>query len=67
MGSLSGSKQDTVAVAFIPMALGLAPLFLTRWRINVLTLGDEEARTMGINTTKVRLLVIVCATLITAA
>jgi iron complex transport system permease protein len=51
----------------IPMVVGLIPLFLMRWRINVLTLGDEEARTMGINATRLRLFIITFATLVTAA
>jgi iron complex transport system permease protein len=67
MGSISGAKKTTDAMVMIPMAIGLIPLFLVRWRINVLTLGDEEARTMGINSTRLRLLVITCATLVTAA
>jgi len=67
MGSLSGANKNTVIMAFIPMAIGLIPLFFLRWRINVLTLGDDEARTMGINSTKLRLIIIVCATLVTAA
>jgi iron complex transport system permease protein len=67
MGSLSGATQKTVLMAFIPMAIGLVPLFFLRWRINVLTLGDEEARTMGINAARLRLIIILCATLVTAA
>jgi iron complex transport system permease protein len=67
MGSLSGATRKTVVMALVPMILGLIPLFLMRWRINVLTLGDEEARTMGINATKLRLFIIVCATLVTAS
>jgi len=67
MGSLSGATRKTVAMAVIPMAVGLIPMFLLRWRINVLTLGDEEARTMGINATRLRLGIIVCATLVTSA
>ena len=67
MGSLSGSKMQTVLYASVPMVLGLIPLFLLRWRINILTLGDEEARALGVNTNVLRLLVIVCSTLITAA
>jgi len=67
MGSLSGATKNTVAMVSIPMAIGMVPIFLVRWRINVLTLGDDEARTMGINSTHLRLLVIVCATLVTAA
>ena len=67
MGSLSGATQKTVLMAFIPMAIGLIPLFLLRWRINVLTLGDEEARTMGINPARLRFIIIMCASLVTAA
>ena len=67
MGSLSGATQKTVLMAFIPMAIGLIPLFLLRWRINVLTLGDEEARTMGINPALLRFIIIMCASLVTAA
>ena len=46
---------------------GLVPLFLLRWRVNILTLGDEEAKTMGVNAKRLRTIVILCATLITAA
>ena len=67
MGSLSGATKKTVLMVLIPMVIGLVPLFMTRWRINVLTLGDEEARTIGVNPTRLRLLVITCATLVTAA
>lgn len=67
MGSLSGTTRQTVAMSVIPMAIGLVPLFLVRWRINVLTLGDEEARTMGINATRLRFLIIIFATLVTSA
>ena len=67
MGSLSATKTADVAYAIFPMALGLVPLFLLRWRINLLTLGDEEARTMGIHTNRLRLVLALCATLVTAA
>lgn len=67
MGSLSGSKLKQVAFVIVPIALGLIPLILIRWQVNILTLGDEEARTLGVNTSRLRLVVILCATLITAA
>ena len=67
MGSLKAAKPGELLFAIFPMAAGLIPLLLLRWRINVLTLGDEEARTMGVNTEVLRNIVIVCATLITAA
>ena len=67
MGSLSGAKLSELGFAAVPMALGCIPLLLIRWRINLLTLGDEEAQTLGVNTNLLRLAVILCATLVTAA
>ena len=67
MGSFNGTKPSDVGFAIMPMAVGLVPLLLLRWRINILTLGDEEARTMGINVRRLRTAVILCATLVTAA
>ena len=67
MGSLSGTRMKDVLLALIPMALGVVPLLALRWRINLLTLSEEEARSMGVNTTALRLVVILCATVLTAA
>ena len=67
MGSLSGASLADVRFVLVPMALGLVPLHLLRWRLNILTLGDEEAQTMGVNAGRLRAAVILCATLITAA
>ncbi len=67
MGSLAGAKIQDVLFAMIPMAIGLLPLLLFRYRINILTLGDEEARTMGVHVQRLRLTVILSATLVTAS
>ena len=67
MGSLNGTTPENVKFVIWPMLLGLVPLFLLRWRVNILTLGDEEAKTMGVNAKRLRTIVILCATLITAA
>lgn len=67
MGSISDTRLPDVWHAAIPMAVGLVPLLLLRWRMNLLTLGDEEATSMGINVQKVRVVVILCSTLVTAA
>ena len=67
MGSLSGAKNSESLRAFIPIFLGCGTLFLIRWRINVLALGDEEAHALGVNADALRLIVIVAATLVTAA
>jgi iron complex transport system permease protein len=67
LGSLAGIKTEDVLPALPIVAVGLAPLVLLRWRINVLALGDEEARAVGVEAGRLRLSVIVCATLITAS
>lgn len=66
MGSLSGSRLKDVSFAVIPMLIGLVPLYILRWRINLLTLDEEEARSMGVHTRRLRLTVILCATVLTA-
>lgn len=67
MGSLAGVRKSDLGFAALPMALGLLPLLLMRWRINVLAQGDEEATTMGVHAGRLRLIVILCATLVTSA
>jgi iron complex transport system permease protein len=67
IGSLAGAKMSQIQFALAPMAAGLAILHILRWQINVLTMGEDEARTMGVNTKLIRLLVIIGATLVTAA
>lgn len=67
MGSLSAvDKRDAWSI-LLPMLIGFMMLFLVRWRINVLAFGEEEARTLGINTRRVRLIVIVGSTLLSAS
>ncbi len=67
MGSLSSIKDMDVVFLAIPVALGMIPLFFLRWRMNLLTVGEEEAQSMGVNTRRLRGAVIVCATLLTSA
>lgn len=67
MGSLTSAKPSDITLVALPMAIGLVTLFALRWRINILTMGDEEASTMGVNTKRLRLVIIIAATLITAA
>ena len=67
MGSLTSAKPADVTMAFPPMALGLVVLFVLRWKINILTMGDDEASTMGVNTKVLRIVIILAATLVTAS
>lgn len=67
LGSLSSVRQEEVASAAPLVLCGLVPLVLLRWRVNVLSLGDEEARALGVEATRLRLMVITAATLMTAS
>lgn len=67
MGSLSGAKWADIGFVLIPMLVGLIPLVLLRWQLNVITMGDDEARAMGVNAPRIRLLVVICSTLVTAS
>ena len=67
LGSLASVSQRDLAALLLPIAVGLVPVFAMRWRMNLLTLPEDEARALGVNTKAMRGLVIVGATLITAA
>ena len=67
MGSLSGAKNEELGFIIWPMLIGMLPLLAMRWRLTVITMGDEEARAMGVDASKVRLAVVFGATLVTAA
>ncbi|AFI88390.1 iron ABC transporter permease [Pectobacterium parmentieri] len=67
LGGLSATTVQDLKVAAILIMIGLAPLMLLRWRMNLLSLPDEEARTLGVNIRYTRLLFIFAATLITAS
>lgn len=66
MGSFAAVDIDDLLRCCIPMLLGFVLLLSQSWKLNVLSFGDEEARSLGINTARTRLLVILGATLITS-
>lgn len=67
LGSLASVRSAEVWSAAPLVLLGLIPLVLLRWRINVLSLGDEEAKALGVEAGRLRLIVITAATLMTAS
>ncbi len=67
MGSLTKTDMEGFLWSAIPMAVGLAVILVLRWRINLLTLEEEEARSLGINIRFYRLLFIGASTLLSAA
>jgi len=67
LGSFSGVLPRDLPPTLLPIAVGLAPLLLLRWRIDVLALPEDEARALGLRVGLLRLVVIACATLVTAS
>ena len=67
LGSLAGAKGIDVTAVVPPVALGLGLLWLLRWRVTVLSLGDDEARALGIDVVRLRATIIAAATLATAS
>ncbi len=67
LGSLASIRGGELAGVLPAIVVGLVPLVLLRWRINVLSMGDEQARALGLEAGRLRILVIAAATLITAS
>jgi iron complex transport system permease protein len=67
MGGISTSSLREILFILPSMLVGIIGLLLISWRINILAMGDEEARSLGIRTEFLKGAIIVCATLITAA
>ena len=64
MGGFSRVDQNDLFAIIIPTAAGFGVLMLERWKLNALSFGEEEARSLGINVSRVRLIVIFASTLI---
>lgn len=67
MGSLGTASYRDLWTAGPIILIGIIILLAVRWRINLLTLPEDEAKSLGINVTRLKWLVIVGATLCTAA
>ena len=67
MGSIAKVTWSDLRLFAIPFVLGVVPLLALRWRFKILAFGDEEAESLGVNAAALRLVSIVCATLLTAS
>ncbi len=67
MGALSGIEMKQLIFITITSVPGLLFLTLSGWKLDMLSFGDDEAKTMGIQVEKLRFIVITIATLMTAA
>lgn len=67
MGNLHNSSWANVNSIIIPITFGFTMLFLIRWRLNVISLGDLETKAVGYNPTKLKLMILIPSTLIASA
>lgn len=67
LGSMSSVTYTNLMFGLPCIVLGATIIFVLRWRLNILSLTEDEARSMGVNIRVLRLLVIVASSLITAS
>lgn len=67
MGSLAGCSFQDLHIIAVPMAISFATLLLVSWKLNILSLSEDEARSLGVNTRLLRSVAIGASTLMTAS
>ena len=67
MGSLSSITEDKVISIFPYFTIGIIIIILFRWQINILSLDDDEGKSLGVPVELVRFIVIIAATLVVAS
>ena len=66
MGSLGFASKSFIQISILPMCAGILLLALSGKYLNALSLGEEEAKSLGVNTTRVKIFIILVATFISA-
>ncbi|HHY37854.1 MAG TPA: iron ABC transporter permease [Clostridia bacterium] len=66
MGSMGSVGLKDLPFALLSITVGSSGLVLIRWRLNVLSMGDQEARSLGVNTELLKGIIVVCTTLISS-
>ena len=67
MGGLNSAGYRSLLVGAPVIFLGMIVLFIIRWRMNLLPLSEDEAKSSGVNIYRLRIVTIICATMITAS
>ncbi|WP_306350674.1 FecCD family ABC transporter permease [Flavobacterium sp. '19STA2R22 D10 B1'] len=67
MGNLHTASWEKLQYAAPPIILGLTVMMVLRWKLNLLALGDDEAKAVGVNPMALKILLIAATTLVTAA
>ncbi len=67
MGSFASPSYQKLLIGLIPITIGVVTLMLLRWRLNLLPMSEEEARSAGVNLKTLRIVTLVAATLVTSS
>ncbi|AEE16654.1 FecCD family ABC transporter permease [Treponema brennaborense] len=67
MGSMAGASYRNLVLGLPFIGIGVVTLFLLRWRLNILSLSEDEAKSLGVNLPLLRFCVIASSSLITAS
>ena len=67
MGSFANKGYEDLKLILFPIIAGILGLIMIRWRLNILSLGDEEALSLRVNPKQIRTAVIILSTIVTAA
>lgn len=67
MGSFSSADYEDVIISIFPLTIGVVGMILFRWKLNLLSLGDEDAYMSGINPKRTRYMIIIFSTLTISA
>lgn len=67
MGGLNNAGYRSLMFGAPPIIIGIVILFVIRWRMNLLPLSEDEARSSGVNIMRLRAVTVICATMITAS
>ncbi|USK53737.1 iron ABC transporter permease [Cytobacillus solani] len=66
MGSIAKVSKEDIILISIPMIISILLLLAIRWRVNILALGENEAKNLGVNTKLYRSVIIIFSTVLTA-
>lgn len=67
MGSFTGAGYREILIGSPLILIGVAVIYLLRWRLNILSLSEDEAKASGVNLKQTRMIFILAATIITAS
>ncbi len=67
MGSMTSASYEKLLIGIPFMLIGILTIVLTKWKLNIISLSDDEAHSLGVNVRRFRFIILIATTLITAS